>query len=76
MNPNQISTPMVLKQTWTRAVRSATRGRPMAARSAVTHVPMLAPRARAMPVFDVDEPLSRHRDDHGGRRGGALHECR
>jgi hypothetical protein len=56
MKPTQSATPTMLKSTWTRDARTASRGLPIAARSAVTQVPTLAPRMRAMPAGRVKSP--------------------
>ena len=58
MNHTMISTPTILKVTWATATRTASRGLPMEARPAVAQVPMLAPRARAIPASRVISPCS------------------
>ena len=56
MNGSQSKTPMTLNRTCTVAARWASRGLPIAARSAVTQVPMLAPRINAIPAGSVMNP--------------------
>ncbi len=50
MKNTQISTPRILKTMCATAARTASRGLPSAASSAVTQVPMFAPKASAMPA--------------------------
>ena len=56
MNGNQIKTPSTLNRRWAAAACDASRGLPMAARAAVTHVPMFAPNASVMPASRVMKP--------------------
>ena len=56
MSGSQMRTPSTLNKTCTMAARVASRGLPMAASSAVTQVPMLAPKASAIPAGRVINP--------------------
>jgi hypothetical protein len=56
MNGSQISTPQTLKPRWTSAARTASRGLPITASSAVAQVPILAPNASAMPACRLTKP--------------------
>ena len=49
-------TPPTLNPVWIAAARRASRGLPIVARSAVTDVPMFAPRIRAMPASSGMRP--------------------
>lgn len=56
MKATHSSTPATLKSTCTTAARSASRGFPIDASSAVTQVPMLAPKMNAIPVGSEMSP--------------------
>ena len=56
MKGSQIRTPSTLNSRWTPAACAASRGLPMAANIAVTHVPMFAPNASVMPASRVMKP--------------------
>ncbi len=58
MNATHTRAPITLTSTWMRADRQASRVLPIAARIAVTDVPMLAPRITAMPVSRSSSPLA------------------
>ena len=49
-------TPITLNNTWTMAARTASTGLPIAANMAVTQVPILAPKASAMPAGRLNKP--------------------
>ncbi len=54
--PTHSSTPPTLNRTWVAAARIASRGLPIDASNAVTQVPMLAPRASAIPAGNEMKP--------------------
>jgi hypothetical protein len=56
MKATQSSTPATLNAMWAAAARTASTGFPMAASTAVTQVPMLAPKASAIPAGRVMRP--------------------